>query len=135
VRVASSAGTELASMGEAPVGAGAVVVNDGSGKLRLVMSGQGELHAVNPSGVTRATMTSEGAFSVRSAGNVTIATLSDAGNGSGLFQLANSSGNAMVEAGILPTAEGVVRTYPLGGPPGTLVGMPGTFIKGWTGSK
>lgn len=135
VRIADSAGTELATMGEARVGGGVFVANDGSGKIRMLMSGQGELHAVDPAGVSRATVTSEGALAARNAGNVTIARLSDSGGGNGILQIANSGGNAMVEAGILPTSEGVVRAYPLGGPPATMIGMPGTFIKGWTGGQ
>lgn len=134
IRVADSKNNQLAVMGEAGVGGGVFVANDRNGTTRMLMSGQGELHAVDPTGVTRATVTSEGAVSVRNSGSATVAKLAVLGSGNGILQIANSGGNAMVEAGILPTSEGVVRTYPLGGPPATMIGMPGTFIKGFTGS-
>ena len=69
---------------------------------------------------------------MRSAGGTTIVRLGE-GQGGGLFQLANGGGSAMVEAGVLPTGEGVVRAYPLGNPALGLVGMPGTFIMGHGG--
>jgi hypothetical protein len=74
-------------------------------------------------------MTSDGAFSIRSASGTTIARLGE-GNAGGLFQLANSGGNAMVDAGVLPSGAGAVRAYPLGSPSAGLLGMPGTFIMG-----
>jgi hypothetical protein len=133
IRVTDADGSAIATMGEARVGGGVFVAADGDGKTRMLMSGQGELHAVDPGGVTRATVTSEGALSVRNSNNATIVKLSGSPAGNGVFELADTSGNAMVEAGILPTSEGVVRAYPLGGPPGTMLGMPGTMLKGWRG--
>ena len=134
VRVSDADGSEVATMGEARVGGGVFVASDGTGKVRMLMSGQGELHAVDAAGVTRATVTSEGALSVRNSSNTTVVRIAGSGGGNGMLQITNSGGNAMVEAGVLPTSEGVVRAYPLGGPPGTMIGMPGTMIKGWTGA-
>ncbi len=68
-------------------------------------------------------MTSDGAFSIRSASGTTIARLGE-GNAGGLFQLANSGGNAMVDAGVLPSGAGAVRAYPLGSPSAGLLGCP-----------
>jgi hypothetical protein len=49
--------------------------------------------------------------------------------GGAIFQLGDPAGNAMVEAGVLESGRGLVRTFPTGTPAG-LVGMPGTFIMG-----
>lgn len=129
--------TELATVSEAKVGGGVFVANDGAGKTRMLMSGTGQLHAVDGSGNTRATMTADGAFSIRNAAGTTIARVAESG-GTGQLQLANSGGNAIVEAGMLGTGAGVVRAYPLGlgGPVGNLAGLgaPGTFIVGFLGS-
>jgi hypothetical protein len=134
--------TELAGMNEAKVGGGVVVANDGNGKTRMLMSGQGQIHAVDASGRTRATMTDDGAFSIRNASGTTVARLGESPGGNGLFQVANTGGNTMVEAGIVGTGAGAVRAYPSGVPVanttgGVLgaLGMPGTFIMGFLGSK
>ena len=79
-------------------------------------------------------MVGEGAFSIRSAGGTTVVRIGE-GTGGGLLQIANSGGNAMVEAGLHPTGAGIVRAYPLGSPGGGMVGMPGTFIMGRPGGK
>lgn len=133
---------ELATVSEAKVGGGVFVANDGSGKTRMLMSGQGQLHAVDTSGRTRATVTDDGAFSIRNANGTTVARLGESQGGAGMFQLANSGGNAMVEAGLVGTGAGAFRTYPSGVPVanttgGVLgaLGMPGTFIMGFLGSK
>jgi len=111
--------TELPTVGEAPkVGGGAVVAHDGSGKIRMLMSGHGELHVVDAAGLARVAITSVGALSIHNAKGATVARLAD-GGGAGQFQLANS-GTAIVEAGLLDSGVGVVRALPAG-PPGTLI--------------
>ena len=55
--------------------------------------------------------------------------------GGGLLQLANPGGNAQVEAGVLASGAGIVRTFPNGNPGAGLVGMPGTFIMGRPGAQ
>jgi len=141
LRVFDTAGkSELATVSEAKVGGGVFVANDGAGKTRMLMSGTGQLHAVDEGGTTRATMTSEGAFSIRNAAGTTVLRLGESAGGAGQLQLANSAGNAMVEAGVLRTNAGVVQAYPLGlgaAPAGGLLGIgaPGTFIMGFIGSR
>jgi len=129
---------ELGRVSEAKAGGAVFVANNNAGKTRMLMSGTGELHAVDASGTTRATMTADGAFSIRNKGGTTVAKLAESSGGAGQFQLANSGGDAVVEAGLLSTGAGVVRAYPLGlgGPAGNLVGVgtPGTFIMGFLGS-
>ena len=127
-------GIEWASIAEAKIGGGVFVANDANGKIRMLMSGQGQLHAVDAAGATRATMTTDGAFSIRNKNGTTIARLGESPGANGTFQLANSSGDAVVEAGLLPTGAGVVRTYPNGGVVGGPLGLPGTFIMGFLGS-
>jgi hypothetical protein len=135
VTVAGASGTPLARLGEARNGAGAVSTFDPTGNLRAVMNGlNGEIHVVDASGASRATMVAEGAFSIRSAGGATLVRIGE-GTGGGLLQIANSGGNAMVEAGVHPTGAGIVRAYPLGSPGGGMVGMPGTFIMGRPGAQ
>jgi len=138
LRVMGTRNAEIASVGEAKVGGGVFVANDAAGKIRMLMSGTGELHAVDPSGRTRATMTADGAFAIRNAAGTTVLRVGESPGGAGQFLLANGTGNAMVEAGVLATGAGVVRAYPLGlgGPAGNLLGLgvPGTFIVGFLGS-
>lgn len=50
--------------------------------------------------------------------------------GGGYLALANSAGNAMVEAGVGPTGTGVVRTFPFNGMATGILGLPGTYIAG-----
>lgn len=50
--------------------------------------------------------------------------------GGGLLQISNAQGHAQVEAGVLDSGAGLVRTFPNGNPGAGLVGMPGTFIMG-----
>ena len=106
--------------------------------MRSVMNGlHGEIHIIDAAGVTRATMASNGndaAFTVRNASGTTIARFGE-GTAGGLLQLANSGGNAMVEAGIHTSGVGLVRAYPIGSPGLGMVGMPGTFLLGRAGSK
>ncbi len=123
---------ELARVSEAKVGGGVFVANDGNGKTRMLVSGTGQLHAVDASGATRATITDDGALSVRNKQGATVAKLFHGQSGAGSLQLANSGGDAVVEAGLLATGAGVVRAYPAGMPGG--MGVPGTFIMGFLGS-
>lgn len=59
--------------------------------------------------------------------------LGQGASGGGVLQLANAGGNAQVEAGVLGSGAGIVRTFPNGNPGAGLVGMPGTFIMGRPG--
>ena len=138
VSVANSTGTRLASIGEANNGAGGIWAFGKDGTMRAVMNGlTGEIHLLDSSGVSRATMAAaaggDAAFSIRSAGNTTIARLGEGQRG-GWLQLANSAGNATVEAGIHPAGVGLIRAFPVGSPGGGMVGMPGTFLLGRPGN-
>ena len=137
VKVSGTGQAPVASLGEASIGGGAVAAYNKAGTIGAIVSGTGQIHVANDAGQTFATMVAEknqGAFTIRSASGTTIARLGEGSSG-GLFQLADHAGNAMVEAGIIPSGLGVVRAYPVGSPAVGLVGMPGTFILGWSGKK
>lgn len=135
VRVLDAAGSKpLAMLGVAANGAGVVATYDPAGNLRAIMNGlQGEIHTIDAAGKSRATMTAEGAFSIRNTQGTTVVRIGEGSAGGGALQMANSGGNAMVEAGTLPTGVGVVRAYPLGTSAAGLIGLPGTFIMGREG--
>ena len=138
VGVANAAKATVAVFGESKIGGGVFAASDTSGTIRALLSGSvGELHMADEAGVTRATVVAAsaggGAVSIRSASGTTLARLG--GLTTGMFQLSEAGGNAIVEAGTLPTGVGVVRAYPLGSSGQGVVGMPGTFIMGRSGGK
>jgi len=137
ITISNASGGALATMGEARVGGGVLASYNTAGTIGAILSGTGQVQVANDAGQTLATMVAEknqGAFSVRSASGTTIARVGE-GTGGGLFQLANQAGNAMVEAGIHTSGVGLVRTFPIGSPGASFVGMPGTFLIGRAGGK
>jgi hypothetical protein len=49
----------------------------------------------------------------------------------GKVELGNPEGDIMVQAGVEEDGRGVVVAFPLGVPGGGMMGMPGTFLRGW----
>lgn len=136
LRLSGPSGTQLVTLGEAKVGGGVALAYNAAGEIGAVVSGTGQIHAAD-AGVIRVAMVAEkgqGSFSVRNASGTTVARFGE-GTGGGLLQIANSGGNAMVEAGIHPSGVGLVRAFPVRSPGAGMVGMPGTFLIGRPGGQ
>jgi hypothetical protein len=60
----------------------------------------------------------------------TVASVRTTSTNSGKLQLANASGESVVEAGMTPNGVGAVIAYPKGNPGAGLLGLPGTYLVG-----
>lgn len=101
----------------------------GEGTIRLFAPGQKLIGQINQTGFqvfdpatdqSVAVMDKEGFFAFNSAGKAA-ASLGARAGGSGYLTLATPNGDGIVEAGMTQDNRGIVRVYPLGGPPPTVI--------------
>ena len=83
-------------------------------------SGAGIVHVYGPGRKLLSLLNSEGFTAYNSAGNAAAAIGARSG-GSGFMTLGTTNGDAVVEAGMTEDSRGIVRVYPLGGPPPTVI--------------
>lgn len=83
-------------------------------------SGAGIIHVYGPGRKLLSLVNHEGFTAYNSTGKA-VAALGARPGGSGFMTLGNANGDGIVEAGMTQDARGIVRAYPLGGPPPTVI--------------
>lgn len=110
---------------------------DGGTEAVLGVNGNAGMVFVRKGGITRGTLgiaeNGKPSLEITNDAGVSVAALLPGASGGGKLQLGNAAGNSMVEAGVLASGVGLVRTFPFGNPGAGLLGMPGTFIMGRSG--
>ncbi len=135
LRFNNAEGKQLAAIGIDRLGDGAVYANSSGHDGGVEIQGNSEGAAVlvkDSGGMPRATVSvssaGKGVVNIISADTIeTVAALTEGENG-GQLQIANNGGTPMVEAGVIPSGVGVVRTGP-GGSLQTSMTIP-SFIMG-----